>query len=305
MKFGFVTFYSDEILDFAAKAGFDNLEIFVDKGANLDIDKMTDEDIAELVGKFEKAGVKIATVSSGVNHLDGDPVKRAENNEYFKKLIRNCKKFGTDIVVTNAWADKSKSPYENLEAFKEVFTEYAKAAEEAGVKVAIENCPHWVGCPTPVGNIAFGPEMWEAMFEAVPSKAIGLEFDPSHLVWQGIDYVQAIRDFGDRVYAFHAKDTEILRDNLKKYGIIGKQIGKRDEWDSGWWRYRIPGFGEIDWPGIFNALYEVDFEGPMVIEHEDHVFGGDRSENGLELGDRTKKGLILGLKYLHERDILG
>jgi sugar phosphate isomerase/epimerase len=212
--------------------------------------------------------------------------------------------FGINIVVTNAWSDKAKSPAGNIKAYKEVFSEYAKAAEAEGVKIAIENCPHWLWYPTTVGNIAFSPEMWDAMFEAVPSEAVGLELDPSHLVWQGIDYMRAIRDYGNRIYAFHAKDTEILEDKKQKYGIIGKQFGKASEWDTGWWRYRIPGFGQIDWNGIFNRLYETGFNGPMIIEHEDHVFGGDQSENGMSLGPLTEKGLTLGLRYLKNLDIL-
>ena len=304
MKYGFVAFYTDKIARFAASAGFDSLELFVDTDTSLDLDKMSSPDIERLVGNLDSMGIKLATISCNPIHLDGNPEKRAENNAYFKKAIKSCRKFGTDIIVTNAFADKSKSPYENLKAYKEVFTEYAKIADSEGVKIAIENCPHWVGCPTPVGNIAFSPEMWDAMFDAVPAKTIGLEFDPSHLVWQGIDYIKAIRDYSDRIYAFHAKDTEILKDERNKYGIIGKQIGKESEWDAGWYRYRIPGFGEIDWKRIFNALYEAEYNGPMIIEHEDPVFGGDRSENGMDLGPRTEKGLKLGLEYLKELDLL-
>jgi sugar phosphate isomerase/epimerase len=193
--------------------------------------------------------------------------------------------------VTNAFTDRSKTPFENLKVYKEVFGEYAKAAEGEGVRIAVENCPHWVGYPTPVGNIAFSPEMWDAMFGEVPSKAVGLEFDPSHLVWQGIDYLKALVEYGGRVYSFHAKDTEILKDGLYRYGVIGKQIGKESEWDAGWWRYRIPGFGEVNWKGVFNALYEIGYNGPMVIEHEDPVFDGARREEGLRMGLRFLKSL--------------
>jgi len=305
MKYGFVTFYTDQIVEFAADAGFDALEVFVDPGSNLDLNKMSNSEIESFTAKLRDMNISLATISCNVIHLDGNPAKRSENNAYFQKAIKAAKLFGTNIVVTNAFGDKAKSPYENITAYKEVFSEYAKAAEGEGVRIAIENCPHWIGLhPMPVGNIAFSPEMWEAMFDAVPSDAIGLEFDPSHLHWLGIDYVKALRNFGDRVYAFHAKDTEILADERDKFGIMGKQIDKETEWDAGWWRYRIPGFGEIDWKGIYNTLFELEYNGPMVIEHEDPVFGGDRSENGMDFGDRTKMGLKLGLAYLKHCDIL-
>ena len=303
MKFGFVTFYSEQIVKFAAGAGFDGLELFVDSGSNLDLDKMSNDDIERLNHGLNDAGLSVTTISCNPVHLDGDPIKRAENTAYFKKAIKSCRRFGTDIVATGAFADRSISPYENIKAYKQVFTKYAEMADAEGIRIAIENCPHWLWYPTSVGNIAFSPEMWDAMFDAVPSNAIGLELDPSHLVWQGIDYIKAIKDYGNRLYAFHAKDTEMRSDGRNRHGVIGKQIGKESEWDAGWWRYRIPGFGDIDWKGVFNALYEVDYTGPMIIEHEDPVFGGDRSENGLNLGPSTEKGLVLGLRYLKDLDI--
>ena len=304
MRYGFVTFYSDQVARFAAGAGFDALEAFVDPGTSLDLNKLSDADIAHVTEDLGDLGIKLATISCNPIHLDGDPARRAENNAYFKKAIRACRKFGTDIVVTNAFADKCKTSCENLPAYKEVFAEYARMAEGEGVRIAIENCPHWVGYPTSAGNMAFSPEMWEAMFDAVPAKEIGLEFDPSHLVWQGIDYIRALKEFSDRVVAFHAKDTEILKEERYKYGIIGKQIGRETDWDAGWYRFRIPGFGEINWKAIYNALYEIAYTGPIIIEHEDPVFGGDRSENGIDPGPRTEMGLRLGLAYLRELELL-
>ncbi|MHB1485783.1 MAG: sugar phosphate isomerase/epimerase family protein, partial [Saccharofermentanales bacterium] len=141
------------------------------------------------------------------------------------------------------------------------------------------------------------PEMFDYMFESVPSKAIGIEFDPSHLFWQRIDYIEMLKKYGDRIYCFHAKDTEILEDGLQKYGIIGKQIGKIDEWESGWWRYRIPGLGMLDWKKIFDTLKDIDYKGPIVIEHEDSVFGGTRSEDGFDI-DIAEEGLKHGLKFI-------
>ena len=304
MKMGFVATYTPQTAAFAAEAGFDGLEIFAGPDLGFNLDSLTDDDAKRLAEDAEKLGIRLLTLSLSPIHMDGDPSRRAEANAYFVRAIKRCRLFGADTVVTNAWSDGAKPPAENIRAYKEVFSEYAKAAESENVKIAIENCPHWLGYPVEIRNIGFSPEMWDAMFEAVPSEAIGLEFDPSHLVWLGIDYLRALRDYGSRVYAFHAKDTEILEDKRYKYGIIGKQLLKKSEWDAGWWRYRMPGFGQIDWKGVFNALYESGFAGPMIIEHEDPVFGGDRSEDGSGLGPLTEKGLTLGLRYLRGLDIL-
>lgn len=118
--------------------------------------------------------------------------------------------------------------------------------------------------------------MWEKMFNLVPSEAIGLEYDPSHLIWEGIDPVGPIREFGNRIFAFHAKDTEVLPDVLRRVGILGE----------GWWRYRIPGWGQVDWKGIFQALAEIRFDGDLIIEHEDPTFTGEQFQQGLRLGLR-------------------
>lgn len=233
MNFGFVANYSEDIVKMAMSSGFDCLEVCVDRGTLIDLDKLTEKSLEKVLDNFKENNIKFGTLASNVNHLEGKPEKRKENSKYFKKVIRSARNFGTDIVMSNAWANPDISPDENLKEFKKVFREYTKIAEDAGVRIALENCPHWIGYPIHVGNIFFSPEMWEAMFDALPSYALGLEFDPSHLFWEGIDYIHALKEFGVKVFAFHAKDTEILPDMKYKYGIIGKQLGKSSEWDSG------------------------------------------------------------------------
>ena len=292
MQIGFLTpDYEPEMVDFAGEAGFDCLELFTVPGGRLDLDQATDDDLKRVLDRFAAAGVKIGTFACSVNHLD--PAEGEANRRYFIKAVHTCRKLGTDVLCTNAWADKSKSPAENIPIFQKVFSEYARIAEDEGVKIAMENCPHSVGYPMPIGNIAYSPEMWEALFNAVPSKAIGLEFDPSHLFWQQIDIERAIHDFGDRIYSFHAKDTEILPDEMGRSGIYGKMLSKGSIWDFGVWRYRIPGWGDINWKGVFRALNDVRYGGPVIIEHEDPVFMGERHKEGLSLGLRFLRGFAL------------
>lgn len=240
MKTGFlIPDYDEKMIEFAGKAGFDCMELFTLKGGKFDLDHADDDTFKAIREVYEKNNVEIATFACSLNHLDGDKSKRKENNEYFVKAIKACKKLGTDILCTNAWGNKNLTPAENIKEYKEVFGEFARIAESEGVKIAIENCPHTVGYPIYIGNIAHSPEMWEALFDAVPSEAIGLEFDPSHLFWQGINDERAIREFGDRIYSFHAKDTEINRDVMDRCGVYGKMFEKVSEWDFGSFRYRI------------------------------------------------------------------
>lgn len=284
MQLGFVTYYDPDLIAFAGEAGFDCLEVFCDMDTVLDLRTMTGEDIRMRVQEMEKNGLRFGTIAVCPNHLVGDAARRKENNAYFVRGLQSARAFGINIVMTNAWADPEKSPAENIKTFKAVFTEYAKVAEGEGVRIAIENCPHHLGYPKHIGNISFSPEMWSAMFDAVPSKALGLEFDPSHLVWQGIDYLWALKTYGERVYAVHAKDTEILKEKQNLYGILGRQFGANSEWDAGWWRYRIPGWGQVDWRGMLSILCDLAYEGPLIIEHEDPVFDGPRRKEGLKMG---------------------
>jgi sugar phosphate isomerase/epimerase len=243
-------------------------------------------------------GLRVSTLKCSTNHLVADRAMRASNNTYFLKALKLCRAFGTAIMTTNTWGDPSISPAENLKTYKPVFSEFAKAAESEGIVIAMENCPHGSSYPYTIGSIGYSPEMWDALFEAVPSRSVGRELDPSHLFWLGIDIPKAIRAYPDRIFAFHAKDCEIDADGLYRYGILGRQFGATSVWDTGWWRARLPGLGQIDWKEVFRALFDIDYSGPMIIEHEDPVFGGDRSEVGLKLGPRTEAGLRLGLHYL-------
>ena len=291
MNIGFtLNNYGEYYINLASRLGFDCLEVSADRGTALDVEKMTKDDYKRLAEEREKYGVSIDSVTSMVNHLAGD-TERRDNNKFFMRLIQNAHNYGSQIVMTNAFGDPYISPEENMSKYKEVFSEYARAAEDAGVSIVLENCPHSGGYPCVIGNIGYSPAMWEVMFDAVPSQAIGIEYDPSHMVWQQMDYLEAIYDFGDRIYAFHAKDTEINNKQLKRNGIYGSRAENNSGWVFGWWRHRIPGMGLIDWTSIFTALYDVNFKGPMFIEHEDPVFHGERFEEGLWMGLRHLQAL--------------
>jgi sugar phosphate isomerase/epimerase len=176
-----------------------------------------------------------------------------------RKTIEVAKIVGTTVVTVNAWVPKGLKGEERFQYYGKVWAEVAKMAEDAGVRVGIENCPHGGA------NLGSSPAAFRRMFELVPSRAIGLEFDPSHYIFQFMDYLLAIREFGDRIYAFHAKDTEIMRDRLNSSGIYGQD----------WWRFRMPGCGDVDWGAVFVALSDVKYDGDIIIEHEDPTCDGD------------------------------
>ncbi|OYV86611.1 MAG: hypothetical protein B7Z63_03740 [Ignavibacteriae bacterium 37-53-5] len=170
------------------------------------------------------------------------------------------------------------------------FKDIMKFADDHGVKIMIENCPmeNWQSFGLP-GNYAYSPELWDALFNEIPSDNFGLNLDPSHLYWLGIDYVQCVKDYAPKIFHTHAKDTEILRDGRQRYGIFSRQM-EPTPWKSGWWRYRMPGMGEIDWKKYISTLQEVGYEGVLSIEHEDPVWEGSE--------EKVKRGLVAGLRHL-------
>jgi sugar phosphate isomerase/epimerase len=277
MRIGYLTQFSREEVRWAAKVGFRCLSISLEE----DFLKISEKKVKSIRREFEENNLEISTLATGnLNHLSPDEREQKLNIQRFIRAINLCPKLGTNIISTNVFGDPDKSIEENMPRYQRVFGEYADEAERLGIRIAIENCPHIHVYPIKIGNIAFSPYVWDLMFKAVPSKAIGLEFDPSHLVWLGIDYLQAARKFKNKIYHVHAKDTEIIQDALNESGIYG----------SGWWRYRIPGWGVINWQKFMANLLDFNYEGNMVIEHEDPVF----------TGSRYKDGLILGLRHLSQ-----
>ncbi len=223
-----------------------------------------------------QAGVRIASLAPMRNLLTADPARRAERIAEVRLALDACAALGVDTLVTFAgsahgmhfWGmpglgdgHPSNRVGDNLRAFREVYAPLAADAEQRGVRIAFETA----GRGGPEGNLAHSPELWDRMFEAVPSPAIGLSFDPSHLVWLQIpDPPDVVRAYGERIVQVDAKDTEILPARLRRQGILG----------SGWWRYRLPGLGALDWKAIFSALRDVGYNGTVMIENEDPLCPG-------------------------------
>jgi len=262
MRIGFTTGYSQEQADFAAEAGFDGLEISTG-GA-----MPSKSQVRQIKETMERNGIATLTVFHYENYAAADAAAARKARANFGRACDIARELGARVVSVNAWVPRDATLEGKFASYKRIFGELAKVARDKGCLIAIENCPHGFA------NIAWSPANWERMFNDLPNKTVGLEFDPSHLVWQGIDYIAALRRFGSRVYAFHAKDTEILTDRLSYGGIYG----------AGWWRFRIPGHGDINWKRVFTVLDDINYAGDIIIEHEDPVFSGERRDEGLRLG---------------------
>lgn len=226
------------------------------------------------------------------NNLHPDPDERARVNAHVAACIDAAALLGTGSVGTFVGRHPGRTVAENLRDAEEVFAPLVDRAGERGVKLIVENCvmEGWHPDLYP-GNLAYSPELWEWMFDL----GLYLNYDPSHLLWIGIDPVAALKPYVGKVIHAQAKDLEIFADRRDRYGVFGKQVARNDAWDTGWWRYRVPGRGDVDWNGVVDALYEGGFDGVLSIEHEDPVWGGTEAKvhTGLEVAYRTLRPLIV------------
>jgi sugar phosphate isomerase/epimerase len=305
MRLGFYTNYTKDIATFAHRVGFRSMELSAWPSSNINADQITDNRIVEIKKDLDEKDIEISALGYYPNFLDPDPTLAAEARRYFYKVLDVAARMNVRVVCTFVGRDPDKSVIDNIPMFKEVFSPFCDEAEKRGLRIAIENCPMMDRFRLRGENIAFSPEVWDEMYKVVPSKALGIEIDPSHMVWQGIDYIKAIYDYGDRIFHVHAKDMEINRKVLARVGILGQCFGETIGLGHGWWRARTPGWGEVDWPKFITALLEVNYNNNVDIEHEDDVFGMATAmghavtESGIvDAYGREEKGLILGFNTL-------
>jgi sugar phosphate isomerase/epimerase len=305
MKLGFLTACLpqrslDDLAAWAASAGYEALEVAAwpalgDRpftATHLDADGFTGADAERVTGLFAGHGLTLSSLAYYDNNLHPDADERAAVHAHVHRCIDAAALLGCPTVGTFVGRDPSKTVAENLREAERVFAPLVDHAGERGVKLIIENCVmegwHPDGYP---GNLAYSPELWEWMF----SLGLYLNFDPSHLVWMGIDPVEAVRPYVDRIPHAQAKDVQLFPERRNRYGWPGRAVVREDPWDVGWWRYRVPGLGEVDWRRLVDALYEGGFDGVLSVEHEDPVWGGTegRIQTGLEVAHRTLRPLIV------------
>jgi sugar phosphate isomerase/epimerase len=253
---------------------------------SFDPDKLTDTQIDQIASTARQAGVRIISIEcmGGFNHIDADPAKRREARARFLRCLEFAHRLGCTFVGTFSGGIQGVSADEQVKELAAVLNEqYLPVCEKLDLGIGPENYPTDI-------NFATVPAIWEKLMALVPNRRFGLEFDPSHLVRQYIDPIQTAWDFRDRILGVHAKDTEIIQPVLQKVGIHGE----------GWWRYRIPGQGLIDWPKFITVLLQAGFRGGMAVEHEDAFWDAPPSDNAPEFPQARKDGFILAARFLRQ-----
>lgn len=246
--------------------------------AAVDAETSLDTDTAAVV---RKAGIELGPMRIRASLADSDPATRAEAVRTAIEGIDHAVALGLRTVWTlprNFRNDASTQA--NFDAAVESLRPVVAHAEKHGVRIAIENCPF------DGQNAVCTPESWDALFHHLPSPNLGICLDPSHCVWQGIDYRRVIVEYGRRILHAHAKDAELLPEGMFRYGVAGRQLHDRldaneaadprqDGAGAGWWRHRLPGLGAVDWNMFVTALADAGYDGSLSIEHEDPLWEGD------------------------------
>ncbi|HEY6115771.1 MAG TPA: sugar phosphate isomerase/epimerase [Candidatus Dormibacteraeota bacterium] len=302
MKLGLLTAaFPDQTLEqvaqWAQENGFEALEIacWPSSGsehrryagvAHIDVHDFNPRAVLKLLDRYS---LVISSLAYYPNNLDPDADARQAANDHLRKVVEAAQLLQVDTVGTFVGRDQHRSVTENLEDFKRVWPPLVKFAREHDVRIAIENCPmifsedEWPGGR----NLAYSPALWRQMFEIIPDENFGLNFDPSHLVWQMIDHNRAVREFASRIFHVHAKDMEIDREGLYEQGVMSAGVG--------WQVPRLPGLGEVRWDRFLSALYAIGYDWVVSVEHEDHDFEGELElvQRGFVLARNALKPLIV------------
>jgi sugar phosphate isomerase/epimerase len=305
MKLGFITACLPrrtlaQLCEWAAAEGYEALEVaaWPDLGdrpftaTHLAVERFGDAEADATRELFAKHRLELSSLAFYDNNLHPDRSERAAINRHVLRCIEAAALLGCPTVGTFVGRDPMQPVADNLREAETVFRPLVDRAGELGVKLIVENCVmegwHPDGYP---GNLAYSPELWEWMFDL----GLYLNYDPSHLVWMGIDPVEALRPYIDRIPHAQAKDIQLDAAARNRYGWPGRAVARDDPWDVGWWRYRVPGLGQVDWVRLVDALYEGGFDGVLSVEHEDPVWGGteERVEIGLRIAHRTLRPLLV------------
>lgn len=303
MKLGFVsaildTWNYEEMIDFAAAHHFECVEVACwPQGkaerryagvSHIDAERVLKEDAyaQHIVDYSKKKGVEISSLAFYPNTMDGNIEKRKEVIEHLKNVIRASEKLGVGMVTTFIGRDQTKTVEENLEQVKEIWQPILELAEKLGVKIAIENCPMLFGKDQWPGgqNLMTTPVIWRKVFEILDSKNLGINYDPSHFVWQMIDYIQPIYEFKNKIFHVHYKDIKVYKERLKECGVMAYPLEFMSP--------KLPGLGDVDWGRYVSALTDIGYTGCTCIEVEDKAFEGSK--------ERVEASLVLSQRYLKQ-----
>ena len=306
MKLGFVSAILDqcnfeEMMDIASNMGFECVEVACwPQGkaerryagvSHIDAERvLKDDDYTKYILDYSKnKKVEISSLAYYPNTMDADLNRREAAVKHMKTLILATKKLGINMVTTFIGRDQNKNIEQNLELVKIIWPSIIELAEKNDVKIAIENCPMLFGADQWPGgqNLMTTPAIWKKVFEILPSDNLGINYDPSHFVWQMIDYIKPIYEFKDKIFHVHYKDIKVYKDRLNQCGIMAYPLEFMSP--------KLPGLGDVDWGKYVSALTDVEYDGYTCIEIEDKAFEKDQNKvlDSLKLSKRYMEQFVV------------
>lgn len=301
MKMGLVSAILDgwtfeEMIDTCANMGFKCVEVACWPKAkaerryagvsHIDVSNTSKKYVDYIKNYCKERKIEISSLAFYPNTMDGNLEKRKANIEHLKKVIKMSSLLGVNMVTTFIGRDQNKSVDENIEIFKKVWPPIIKYAEKLNVKVAIENCPMLFGKDQWPGgqNLMTTPVIWRKLFNIIPSKNFGINYDPSHFIWQQMDYIAPLYEFKDRIFHVHYKDIKLFPEKLKECGIMAYPLDYMSP--------VLPGLGDVKWDEYCHALYDIGYNSFTCIEVEDWNFEGSK--------ERILDSIKLSKRYLEQ-----
>jgi sugar phosphate isomerase/epimerase len=301
LKLGFVSailadFGFEHVVNYAADHGFSCVEMMCwpkDAGDNrryagvthIDVQRLDNQHIKYIKDYLHDKKIFISGLGYYPNPLDSNKQKSEFYIEHIKEVIRACNKLGVPVMNTFIGRNQHKNIEENLKLFKKLWKPIIETAEQEGIKIGIENCPmHFTNDEWPGGrNLAISPAVWDRMFETFKTPLFGLNYDPSHMIFQMMDEIKPIYQYKNRLHHIHLKDVKVYKDKLDRVGIMANPL----EYHSP----KLPGLGDVNWRAFFAALTDVRYKGPVVIEVEDKAY--ESNINDVQAAIRQSRNYIL------------
>jgi sugar phosphate isomerase/epimerase len=299
MKLGFVSailpeYTLEQVLHFASEAGFSSAELVCWPPGkaerryagitHLDVTDLSTDGVKRVQDLMAMHEVAISGLGYYPNPLSPDRAEAELAVAHLRRVIDAAGALGVGVVNSFVGRDPALSVDANWPRFLEVWLPLVAHAEARGVRIGIENCPmlftadEWPGGK----NLATSPAIWRRMFDDIPSPSFGLNYDPSHMIWQQMDYLAPLYEFRDRLVHVHAKDARIDRAALDAHGVLS--------YPKLWHTPKLPGMGDVRWGPFLGALAEVGYDGHVAIEVEDRAFEGSL--------EKRRESLIISRRHL-------
>lgn len=240
--------------------------------SHIDTENLTKAGADDILSYADAHGVKLSSLAYYPNTLDGNEEKRKANIAHIHSVIDASALLGINMVTTFIGRDQTKNIEDNLRIVKAIWPEILDHAKEKNVRIAIENCPMLFGPDQWPGgqNLFYSPDIWRKVFDTLSYDNLGINFDPSHFVWQQLDYIKALYEFKDKMFHIHFKDIKIRKDKLGEVGVLAYPLDYMVP--------KLPGLGDVDWGAFISALTDIGYNGYAVAEIEDKAYEGSRED---------------------------